>query len=449
MEVDGIAPWMTIFLYKQVFSTSLGVSRSVCRDVGEESWLKVLMLRTALPAASVVFPLGFGWPQWRPLVLSASQFLHILKKPDLTSQAYIGNAGHELSLLSGQRRGKILEQFCKKELARLNPNSKIEQPTEGTRCDGTRRSLYHSEYDFTMDGRKVECKSSQMSWNNHAKCWYFRFCGIKLPRAGVRDEPPFDDLYLTLFSPDSLHIIKHDLQTGVSTVGKRTGSNGHVIVVQAARMQECWPSVHSLILDKLLAAGHCKLVARTDLSATEVRAFLAQQMERIAARQDAEYEGVPLSQMSPPLRGLRIEEIAFEVDRILHPHCSFSRTSSKVDWVRGDVKVEVKHGMMRFGKGSRCWKCSFSHIKCAGGGAREQDIFDELWLAIYSPLGIHIFRHPGGQVRFSLTGLQEQAFGQGIQVYSSQNVLDVREALNNMLKKMEEWDCQPLATILW
>ena len=124
MEVDGIAPWMTIFLYKQVFSTSLGVSRSVCRDVGEESWLKVLMLRTALPAASVVFPLGFGWPQWRPLVLSASQFLHILKKPDLTSQAYIGNAGHELSLLSGQRRGKILEQFCKKELARLNPNSK-------------------------------------------------------------------------------------------------------------------------------------------------------------------------------------------------------------------------------------------------------------------------------------------------------------------------------------
>ena len=60
------------------------------------------------------------------------------------------------------------------------------------------------------------------------------------------DEPPFDDLYLTLFSPDSLHIIKHDLQTGVSTVGKRTGSNGHVIVVQAARMQECWPRLPCL-----------------------------------------------------------------------------------------------------------------------------------------------------------------------------------------------------------
>ena len=98
------------------------------------------MLRTALPAAVSV---GFRWRQWRPLVLSASQFQHILKTPTPTSQAYIGHAGHELSLLSGPRRGKILEQLCKKELVRLNPCGKFEEPSEGTRCDGTRRSLYH------------------------------------------------------------------------------------------------------------------------------------------------------------------------------------------------------------------------------------------------------------------------------------------------------------------
>ena len=127
--------------------------------------LKILMLRTALPAATAVFPLVFRRRQRRPLVLSASQFLHILRKPDLTSQAYIGNAGHELSLLSGQRRGRILEQFCKKQLAWLNPNSKLEEPAPGNFCNGVRRSLYHSEYDFTMDSRKVECKSAQMSWD--------------------------------------------------------------------------------------------------------------------------------------------------------------------------------------------------------------------------------------------------------------------------------------------
>ena len=81
--------------------------------------------------------------------------------------------------------------------------------------------------------------------------------------------------------------------------------------------------------------------------------------------------------------------------------------------------------------------------------ARDHDLFDELWLAIYSPLGIHILKHPGGQVRFSITGLNQQVFGQQIIVYSSRNVLDVRQALDEMLKKMEEWDCQPLATILW
>ena len=91
-------------------------------------------------------------------MLNASQFQHILRQPDLTSAAYVGHAGYELSVLSGTRRGKILEQFCKKELARLNPNSKVAEPAEGTRRDGTRRSAYHAEYDFTLDGRKIECK---------------------------------------------------------------------------------------------------------------------------------------------------------------------------------------------------------------------------------------------------------------------------------------------------
>ncbi|CAK9015822.1 unnamed protein product [Durusdinium trenchii] len=406
------------------------------------------MLRTALPATTAVFPRGFRWPHWRPLVLSAAQFLHILKKPDLTSQAYIGNAGHELSLLSGTRRGKVLEQFCKKELARLNPNSKIEEPAEGTRFDGTRRSLYHSEYDFTMDGRKVECKSSQLSWNNHAKCWGFQFSSIKLPWLGFRDQAPFDDLYLTLFSPDSLHIIKHDLQTGVSKVGELTGRSGHKIFVSGARGQEGWQSARSQILGKLLAAGHCELVAHIDLSGTEVRAFLAEQLEGMAARQDHEYKGVPLNHTGPELRGFRIEKIAFEVDRILHPHVSFefSRSSSEVDWVRGDVKVENKHGQMLFDPGRGCWYCNFFSIKCAGANVRAHNLFDELWLAIYSPFGLHFLKHPGD---FDPSVMQGPR-GKHLRLSAPRHVLDVKVALDHMLKKMEvDWGCQPLATVLW
>ena len=80
-------------------------------------------------------------------------------------------------------------------------------------------------------------------------------------------------------SPDSLHIIKHDLRTGVSTAGKGTGRHGHQIVAAGARGQECWQTARSLILDKILAPGRCKLVAQIDLSGVEVRSWLKKQFD--------------------------------------------------------------------------------------------------------------------------------------------------------------------------
>ena len=405
-----------------------------------------MMLRSGLHPASV-FRLGGGW-QFRCLVLSASQFQDILNDPGQTSKTYVGHAGHELSLLSGKRRGMILNKLCKKELARLHPHSTIKEPTTGSHCDGACRSANNALYDFFLDGRKVKCKSAQLSWIEANKQWRALFHRVKLPCPCFQDQAPFDDLYLTLFSPDRLHIIRHDLQTGVCSTGKRTESQGHQICVRATRGQECWQTGLYQILNRFLTNG-CELVSSVDLSAVEVSNWLTQQMEGLTTLQDHAYEGVPLHHMVQQLRGLRIEGIAFEVDQILHPNCSFSRSSSEVDWVRGVVRVEIKSAQMCYSKVQRCWRCSFQNIKCGCQGARDRDLFDELWLAFYSPLGIHILKHPGGKVRFSLTGLQEQDDGQRVNVYSSQNVIDVRAALDQMLHKMEAWGCQPLATILW
>ena len=299
-----------------------------------------------------------------------------------------------------------------------------------------------------MDARKIECKSAQMSWVRARKHWHALFQCVKLPWPGFRNQAPFDDLYLALFSPDSLHIIKHDRRTGVSKAGKQTGSSGHQIVVGAAAGQECWQSARSQILDKFLAKGHCELVARIDLSATEVRAFLAEQMEGMAARQDHEYKGVPLNHTGPELRGFQVEKIAFEVDQILHPNISFefSKSSSDVDWVRGDVKVENKHGQMLFDRDRQGWYCSFSRIQCAGANVREHNLFDELWLAIYSPFGLHFLKHPGD---FDASVTQGPR-GRQLMLCAPRHVLDVKEALDHMLLKMEvDWGCQPLATVLW
>ena len=409
---------------------------------------KQIMARKLPPVVHILASALLGW-HLTFLVLHAPQFQHILNDSSRTSKAYEGHAGHELSLLSGRRRGMILKELCKTELIRLHPHSKIEEPTRGTRCNGARRSASQAEYDFSMDGRKVRCKSTQMSWDRTNRVWHARTEGVKLPWPGFRDQAPFDDLYLIMFSPDSLHIIKHDLQTGVASDGNVTGSRGHKIVIRGASGQECWQTARSQILYKFLAAGQCKLVDRIDLSDVKVSSWLGKQMEQMTMRQDCAYKGVPLNRMAPQ-RGLRIEELALEVDRILHPDCSFSRVSSNIDWVRGEVKVEVKHGQMLFQRGNKKWQCRFSNIKCAGAGARDEDLFDELWLAIYSPFGIHFLQHPGGKACFWLNGLKEQDVGRFRDVRASHNVLDIREALDEMLKTMvDEWGCQPLARIVW
>ena len=220
----------------------------------------------------------------------------------------------------------------------------------------------------------------------------------------------------------------------------------------SACRQEGWQKARSQILGKFLADGHCELVAQVDLCAVQVSSWLKRQMKGIKTLQDNAYKGVPLNGANPTTRGLRIKDMAFEVDQILHPNCSpgaFSRCLSAVDWVRGGVKVEVKHGQMRLNNALRRWQCEFSGIKCASAGTRDRELFDELWLAIYSPLGIHLFKHPGGHVRLSLTGLNEQEAGRKMFVRASQKVLDVRQALDEMLEKLENWGCELLATVLW
>ncbi|CAK9087565.1 unnamed protein product [Durusdinium trenchii] len=407
------------------------------------------MLRQGVPVAIALFALRVGWQLRCYLELPASQFQHLLHDPGQTSKAYADHAGHELSLLSGKRRGMILNDFCKKTLAQLHPDSKIEEPRLGTCCNGARRSASQAEYDFSMDGRKVRCKSAQMSWGKHAKHWRVKFQHIKLPWPGFRDQAPFDELYLTIFSPDSLHIIKHDLQTRVTSSGKRTASSGHDIHVDGASGQECWQTARSQILEKLLVGGRCKLVARVELSDVEVRDWLLLEMDGVAPRQDNAYKRVPLNHMTPRLRGTRIEEIAFELDQCLHQNLSFSRHCPTANWVRGGVAVEVKHGQMRFNKGKTCWRCTFSGIKSASDSLRDLDKLNELWLAIYSPFGLHFLKHPGGKVRFCDTGAGQQAAGSDIHIYAPSHVLDVREACSEMLRKMKEWGCQPLATVHW
>ena len=98
-----------------------------------------------------------------------------------------------------------------------------------------------------------------------------------------------------------------------------------------------------------------------------------------------------MCRMSVGKRGKRIQELGLAIDRRLHPHGDFSfakgnrgRSNAPADWVRCTDRVELKSCRLTFNRSQNLWRCDFQHIK--------PDLFDELWLAIYTSVGIHYYR---------------------------------------------------------
>ena len=387
--------------------------------------------------------LDFAAWQLRQLVLPASQLQSIIDDVGETSWRYKGHAGFPLSVLSGYRRGVILQELCKKELAEMYPVKKIRDAIRGTRSDGTLRGSHQSEYDFLLDERRIECKSALMSWDKCSNSWQTTFTRVKLPLKGVREQAPFDDLYLSVLSPDSVHIIKHDLKSRVSRAGLSTGTCGYKINARGKRHQECLKVARSEILGKLIGQG--SVIAQIELTALNLHTWLA----RLALPQDEAFRGVPLSALNPALRGLRVQQVAYEVDQALNRNSIFSTDCPGADWTRNGIRVEVKHGQMCFKKVEQKWICTFSCIKSAAAGARDHDFFDELWLVVYSPLGLHFLKHPGSTRLYVATGLRTYECGNYIFFAGPAVVQNVQAALETILRKMEVAGCQQFAEIQW
>jgi hypothetical protein len=124
-----------------------------------------------------------------------------------------------------------------------------------------------------------------MSWDKCSNSWQTTFTRVKLPLKGVREQAPFDDLYLSVLSPDSVHIIKHDLKSRVSRAGLSTGTCGYKINARGKRHQECWKVARSEILGKLIGQG--SVIAQIELTALNLHTWLA----RLALPQDEAFRG--------------------------------------------------------------------------------------------------------------------------------------------------------------
>ena len=363
------------------------------------------------------------------LTLGASEFKHIWADTGKTAEPY---NNHPLATMDPTRRSMVLEDWARMMLAETGTNCQIQDPIPGKRIDGGRRGVNNAEYDFLLNGRRVEIKSSQLKWDAGKGTWYVVFDGLKFGA--------FDDLYLVIFSPQWLDLIKHDLTTGIVRPGllRECSSSGIKIYGKSQ-----WPYSLEHILAKLCEGGKSAHLCRKGFGDCK------KLCEHHAGYTHQFYHEVPLALMNPAVRGLRVERMVMELDRLIHANSIFAEPDpedaidgkrrgkhrASYDWIRDGKRIEVKHSQLSFATRDRIWRCTFSSVK--------RTCFDELFLVIYSPRGLDIFKH-NGSYALSMAGASE-----GIRLCAGTRAVEWLSALQTIEAKLESNGCPRIAQILW
>ncbi|CAE7238164.1 Slc35a3, partial [Symbiodinium microadriaticum] len=318
-------------------------------------------IRAAWPVADPSLGLGA-----RQLVVPAREFKAILEGVGETSKAYAGNP---LAQLCPKRRGQVLQNAVRQVLSQKHSDMQVEDPFPGIGIRGTRLRPDQARYDFSIGGRRVECKSAQLCWYQAEVRWKAQFCGIKL------DQNQFDDLYLALFTPSNVLVLQHDLHTCMSRAGRHTAELGWRVTVGGRKHQTNWRDANVALAKQLFNAdSNCRPVAVLQVNGPEISVALSHASgSRSKQLADKFYKESPLQLANPSTRGLRIEAIAFELDKRMHPEAL------------NGTRVEVKHGVLRF-KDQRCvWTCSFTGIRSRRAGtdkdAKDRNCWTPLHLA--------------------------------------------------------------------
>ena len=188
-----------------------------------------------------------------PLVVHAASFEHELGYRTVTATTF---AGVPLASHDSVTRGKVLTAFARCHDAELHSAAVLENAVAGERVDGGRRGQDKAEYDWQRDGWRVACKGAGLRWNRRNECWMLQF---KLATAGGRDAA-FDELLLAVYTPEGVHLVRHDLRAGVTTNGKSTLATGQDIQLYGPSNEPDWRVALPEILDKMEHKG-CRRLA--------------------------------------------------------------------------------------------------------------------------------------------------------------------------------------------
>ena len=151
------------------------------------------------------------------------------------------------------------------------------------------------------------------------------------------------------------------------------------------------------------------------------------------------YKNVPLADVSPKSRGTIIEHVVRKVLTEMTGEKSHDadagttisgkkrgRTSAPHDFDLGNRKIEVKSAQISWDKLNKYYYAKFQAIK--------RTEYDDLYLGLYAPSGLYIFKHDHN---FGTSGKQQESCGGSITAYGPRNEESIDVATNVILEKMK------------
>ena len=347
---------------------------------------------------------------------------------DVTTTTHDAYIGVPLAAHSSSARGDILERVARRLMEKTMGVTSYD-PLPGVRINGSKRGRNSATYDFMIAGRRVEVKSSQLTWDTYHKYWVAQWQKIK------RDE--YDDLLLVLYAPSGLYIFMHNHTYGVTTNGKSQCAFGGKVQVSGPRNEPLSTAATDAIRAKL-ASMHYATIGFSEF----------EDLVTTTTTHDA-YVGVPLAAHSSKARGDILERVARRVMERTMGATSYDppsgvringskrgRNSAAYDFMIAGRRVEVKSAQLKWDTYHVRWVTEWQCIK--------RDEYDVLLLVLYTPFCLYIFIH-NNSYGVSTNGILQYAAGGNVQVGGPTNVQSISAATDVILKKMEPMHYASLA----
>ena len=161
------------------------------------------------------------------------------------------------------------------------------------------------------------------------------------------------------------------------------------------------------------------------------------------------YQNVLLGNVCPQLRGDIIQNNVFRKvlpeitgEKIHDPDTGTTisgkkrgRNSAPFDSWLGNRKIEVKSAQLSWNTNGKYWRAQFKNIK--------QKEYDDLYLGLYTPSGLYMFKHDH-KFGISTHGKEQESCGGSIQVYGPCKEEDIEVATNAIYEKLKSMHVKTL-----